>query len=66
MTRPTDHRGVRKEPVLPAGNSEIRTVTRVESDDLTIVVEVRHSTGTGACVDRDRDFFLREFMEGER
>jgi hypothetical protein len=64
MTRAPDHRGVRKEPVPRAGNSEIRIVTRVESDALTIVVEVRHSTGSGARIDLDHDHLLREFMEG--
>jgi hypothetical protein len=65
MTRPAGHEGVGKEPVHRAGNSEIGTVALVEGDDPTIVVEVRHSTGTGACVDRDRDFFLR-IHGGER
>lgn len=64
MTRPADHKGVGKEPVLRTGNSEIRIVARVESDALTIVVEVQHSTGTDARVDRDHDHLLREFMGG--
>jgi hypothetical protein len=58
MTRPADPKGVGKGRVLRTRNSRIR------SDDLTIFVEVRHSAGTGARVDRDHDYLLREFMEG--
>jgi hypothetical protein len=36
----------------------------LESGNLTIVVTVQISGEARARVDRDRDFFLREFMEG--
>jgi len=48
--------------IVPGSTSIVRILVLSEGNHFTSVT-VRHSTGTGACVDRDRDFFLREFME---
>jgi len=49
--------------IVPGTSSIVRILVSSEGNHLSSVT-VWHSTGTGARVDRDRDFFLREFMEG--
>jgi hypothetical protein len=49
--------------IVPDSTSIVRILVSAEGSHLTSIT-LRHSTGTGACVDRDHDHLLREFMEG--
>ena len=48
--------------IVPSTTSFVRILVLSEGNHLTSIT-VRHSTGTGARVDRDHDHLLREFME---
>jgi hypothetical protein len=48
--------------IVPGTSSIVRILVSSESNHLTSVT-VRHSTSSGARVDRDHDHLLREFME---
>jgi len=49
--------------IVPGSTSIVRILVSSEGNHLTSSITVRHSTGTGARVDRDHDHLLREFME---
>jgi hypothetical protein len=49
--------------IVPGSISFVRILVLSEGNQPTSVT-VRHSTATGARVERDHDHLLREFMEG--